>query len=308
MGTAVRCILASYPMWWKERYGAETADLTEDLLADDDARQLLVLLNLAMGSVLAWARYRRPDRGPRFAGTLWGPVPDGGHRDIFGNRGLTPGSLRDLEPEEAVLGVIDGWRGSPFLATYPPTMALVIAFSLFLDLVFPRREFRLDSVQLLMWSALLAVTLVGKLLTSSAAVTIAVTSNGLAIFRMGMFTRRTGSMVMRLPGAPPSVAPHRSVAVQGGLGGPKFWVASKSMPLIRWMSGHPGSRARTLATDLTRSVGRRADVHRADGAGGRRSELRLRPAPACRPASRGPPSRRRSAPCPRSGPRRPRPW
>jgi hypothetical protein len=246
MGTVVRVILASYPMWWKERYGTETADLTEDLLADGDARRLRVLVNLAVGSVLAWAHYRRSDRRPRFAGTLWGPVPDGGHRDIFGNRGLAPGSLDDLDPDETVLGVIDGWRGSPFLATFPPTMVLAIAFSLLLDLVFLHGSLRFSSVQLVMWSAMLVVTLVGKVLTSSATITIAVTSNGLAVFRMGMFTRRTGSLVMRLPAAPPSVVRTGASKFKVDLGGPRFWVTSRSMPLIRWMGGQPGDvRGRT---------------------------------------------------------------
>ena len=195
MGTVVRVILASYPMWWKERYGTETADLTEDLLADGDARRLRVLVNLAVGSVL---------------------------------------------------GVIDGWRGSPFLATFPPTMVLAIAFSLLLDLVFLHGSLRFSSVQLVMWSAMLVVTLVGKVLTSSATITIAVTSNGLAVFRMGMFTRRTGSLVMRLPAAPPSVVRTGASKFKVDLGGPRFWVTSRSMPLIRWMGGQPGDvRGRT---------------------------------------------------------------
>ena len=237
MGTAVRVVLASYPMWWKERYGAETLDLTEDLLADGDARRLRVLLNLAVGSALAWVHYRRPERRRQFAGTAWGPVPDGGHRDVFGNRGLSPRSLEDLDPHETVLGVIDGWRGSPFLATYPLCIVLLIVASLVVGLVSPHGGLPLNSVQILTWSALLAVTLVGKVLTSSAPVAIAVTSNGLAVFRMRTITRCRGSILLRLPAAPPSVVRTGASKVKLDLGGSTFWVVTKSFPLIRWMGG-----------------------------------------------------------------------
>jgi len=243
MGTAVRLILASYPMWWKERYGVETADLTEDLLADDDARYLRVLLNLAVGSVLAWVHYRRPDRRPQFAGTTWGPVPDGGHRDVFGNRGLSPRSLEDLDPHETVLGVIDGWRGSPFLASYPLCLVLMIVASLVVGLVSPLGGLQLSSVQILTWSALLAVTLAARVLTSSAPVAIAVTSNGLAVFRMRTITRCSGSIVMRLPATPPSVVRTGASKIKVDLGGPTFWVVTKSFPLIRWMGGLPAGAA-----------------------------------------------------------------
>jgi len=239
MGRAVRIALASYPMWWKERYGAETSDLTEDLLADDDARHVRVFLNLAVGSVLAWVHYRRPDRRPRFAGTPWGPVPDGGHRDVFGNRGLSPRSLEELDPDETVLGVIDGWRGSPFLAAYPLTMALLILVSLLVGLVLRHGAPRFDSVQILTWSALLAVTLAAKVLTSSATVAIAVTSNGLVVFRMRTFTRCSGSIVLRLPAAPPTVVRTGTYKIKVDLGGTTFWVVEKSLPLIRWMASAP---------------------------------------------------------------------
>jgi hypothetical protein len=239
MGAAVRVVLASYPMWWKERYGAETAELTEDLLADDSVRYLQVLVNLAVGSALAWAHYRRPDRRPQFAGTPWGPVPDGGHRDIFGNRGLSPRSLEQLEPGETVLGVIDGWQGSPFLASYPLTLLLLIIIFSGSDLVL-HAGLRYTTFQLVPLVVLLAVCLVAKIVTSSCPIAIAVTSNGLAIFRMRTFTRRSDAIVRRLPAAPPAVVRTGASRVRIDLGDGTYWVLMKSLPLIRWMGGHPG--------------------------------------------------------------------
>jgi hypothetical protein len=240
MEAVVRLVLATYPMWWKERYGAETAELTEDLLADDGARHLRVLLNLVVGSVVAWVHYRRPARRPQLAGGPWGQVPDGGHRDVFGNRGLSARSLQDLEPDEVVLGVIDGWRRSPFLANYPPILVvMVVTMALTGTVVFHATPHVLLA-QVLPLVVLLAVGQTAKVLTSSAPVAIAVTSSGLAVYRMRTYSRRSRGIVTRLPAAPPVVVRTGASRIKVDVGGSTFWVADKSLPLIRWMGGHAG--------------------------------------------------------------------
>jgi hypothetical protein len=238
MHASVRVVLASYPRWWKDRYGSETADLTEDLLADDDAHYLRVLVNLAVGSVLAWAHYRRPAR-PRMAMTPWGPVPDGGHRDAFGNRGLSPRSLQELEPGESVLGVMDAWKGSRLLATFPFSLVVLLVTWPLFTLLHPHGFTDSgDWIAPAMWSGLLAGCLVAKFLTSSTAVVIAVTSNGLAVFRMRGFTWRTDRLMMRLPAAAPRLVRTRGGLAEVDLAGARFRVRTKSFPLLRWVVGH----------------------------------------------------------------------
>ncbi len=40
MNYLVRFVLSLYPPWWRERYGKETQELTEQLLADPDANKV----------------------------------------------------------------------------------------------------------------------------------------------------------------------------------------------------------------------------------------------------------------------------
>ncbi len=114
MRSFVRLILAMYPPWWRRRYGEETGDLTDQLLAEPGANRFRVLGSLVFGSLVAWSQVRRigdylkPETGP----SPWGVIPQGSHRDIFGNRGLWPRSEAELEPGEVLLGVLDGVIGS----------------------------------------------------------------------------------------------------------------------------------------------------------------------------------------------------
>ena len=100
-----------------------------------------------------------------------------------------------------------------------------------------------------MWGGLLVGCLVAKLLTSSAAFTIAVTSHGIAVFHMRGFTWRSHRLVMRLPAAPPRMVRTGAGAhAEVDLGGTRFWVRANSFPLLRWMVGSPagpGGRTRS---------------------------------------------------------------
>jgi hypothetical protein len=59
MRSLVRFALASYPPWWRHRYGEETTDLTEQLVAEPGAKRWRVLANLLFGSLRAWLQVRR---------------------------------------------------------------------------------------------------------------------------------------------------------------------------------------------------------------------------------------------------------
>ena len=59
MGYLVRLLLALYPPWWRQRYGKETRELTQELLADPDAHKLRTLGNLLFGAATAWTQIKR---------------------------------------------------------------------------------------------------------------------------------------------------------------------------------------------------------------------------------------------------------
>ena len=46
----LRVLLALYPRAWRDRYGAELAGLTEDLISAGEIRPLLAVFNLACGA------------------------------------------------------------------------------------------------------------------------------------------------------------------------------------------------------------------------------------------------------------------
>jgi hypothetical protein len=52
----LRALLALYPRPWRDRYGAELASLTEDLISAGEITQLSAVLNLAGGAALEWGR------------------------------------------------------------------------------------------------------------------------------------------------------------------------------------------------------------------------------------------------------------
>ena len=52
----LRALLALYPRPWRDRYGAELASLTGDLISAGEITPLSALLNLAGGAALEWGR------------------------------------------------------------------------------------------------------------------------------------------------------------------------------------------------------------------------------------------------------------
>ena len=52
----LRVLLALYPRAWRDRYGAELAGLTEDLISAGEIRPLSAVVNLAGGAALEWGR------------------------------------------------------------------------------------------------------------------------------------------------------------------------------------------------------------------------------------------------------------
>lgn len=59
MSYLVRFVLGFYPPWWRKRYGAESRELTEELLDNPDAKKLRILGSLLFGSVTAWTQIKR---------------------------------------------------------------------------------------------------------------------------------------------------------------------------------------------------------------------------------------------------------
>ena len=52
----LRVLLALYPRAWRDRYGADLAGLTEDLISAGEIRPLSAVVNLAGGAALEWGR------------------------------------------------------------------------------------------------------------------------------------------------------------------------------------------------------------------------------------------------------------
>ena len=52
----LRALLALYPRPWRDRYGAELASLTQDLISAGEITPLSAVLNLAGGAALEWGR------------------------------------------------------------------------------------------------------------------------------------------------------------------------------------------------------------------------------------------------------------
>lgn len=59
MNYLVRFVLGLYPPWWRRRYGKETRELTEELLADPDINKLRTLGSLLFGATTAWTQIKR---------------------------------------------------------------------------------------------------------------------------------------------------------------------------------------------------------------------------------------------------------
>lgn len=59
MDYLVRFVLGLYPSWWRKRYGKETQEVTEELLADPDTNKVRILGSLLFGATTAWSHIRR---------------------------------------------------------------------------------------------------------------------------------------------------------------------------------------------------------------------------------------------------------
>jgi hypothetical protein len=233
MQAVVRLILGMYPPWWRRRYGAETADLTEQLLAEPGAHRWRIIASLFSGSILAWLQLRRIGEylSPLSSPNEWGTVPRGSHRDTFGNRGLWPRSEAELEPGEVLLGVLDGNTGNRYIAFMPVFAVIQIVIPLIMWLHF----------RPLMWSMpvvgafFLLLGLILRPLTKSYYACVAVTSHGVVLFRRG-FTGRTGKMIERLPAVEPELIRVGVMMRKVRLGTRTLWLNASSDPLLHWMS------------------------------------------------------------------------
>jgi len=234
MKAVVRFVLALAPPWWRHRYGPETAELTEELLEEPGAHRLRLLASLLAGSMLAWLQVRRfgDYLRPLSSPNQWGAIPEGSHRDIFGNRGLWPRSEAALEPGESLLGVIDGVVGNRSVANLPMMGVCFTLAALVMPLLFHGH--------VVLWSLgegvlLLAVGLVLRPLTTSYNISLAVTSSGVVLFHRG-YTGRTGKMIGRMPANEPELLKVGAMARKIRLGDRTLWMTGKSDPMLYWMS------------------------------------------------------------------------
>lgn len=242
-----RFILAMYPPWWKRRYGAETSELTEQLLAEPGAHQWRVVGSLLTGSMRAWMQLRRisdylkPVDNPE----VWGMIPVGSHRDIFGNRGLWPRSEAELEPGEVLLGVLDGNIGSVTVGRLPGnSLGYTVAYLAYTQLLaFMYLDGNAHIARSMIWSAITAaaVCLICSVplraLTKTQNVAVAVTNHGVLIFRRGI-TGRTGTLIERIPAVSPVLVRSSSRMKMRSvrLGERTLWLQGSSDPLLSWMS------------------------------------------------------------------------
>ena len=231
----VHFALSVYPPWWRRRYGEETSDLADELLADPGAHRWRLFGSLLFGSVIAWAQIRR--RGdylrPLSSPNAWGMVPRGSHRDFLGNRGLWPKSESEFEPDEELLGVLDGQVGSRYLNRLPWTYVGMLCVAVVDFLLLPHwpssRSWLITSAIFLM----AAVTL--KKLTGSRLVAVAITSHGILIFRSTV-SGRTGRLVCRMPAAAPKLIRETKSWQKVRLGDRTVWFQHGSQPLLGWMT------------------------------------------------------------------------
>jgi len=240
MSNIVHWILAAYPRWWRDRYGEETTDLTTQLLADPGVHAWRVLANLAVGLIPAWGEHARRGRRvlPVAGTTPWGVVPNGGHRDMYFNRGLSVRSSGALDEDEVLLGVIDGWHGSPFIDQLPLTSAIFVCVALPLNLIFgmPGHGTTTSLVAVAPWVGLLVIGTVLRPVTSSKSVALAVTNKGLVVLQRSRLTNTTGRVIERLPASRPYISRRGVLSLQVQLDNRKFWMRGSSEPLLAWMA------------------------------------------------------------------------
>jgi hypothetical protein len=94
MDYLVRFVLGLYPSWWRKRYGKETQEVTEELLADPDTNKVRILGSLLFGATTAWFQIRR-------RATYLQPVSAGGPPMLPADSSSPTGHRRAL-----VLGIV----------------------------------------------------------------------------------------------------------------------------------------------------------------------------------------------------------
>ena len=240
MPNIVRWILTAYPRWWRDRYGDETTDLTTELLGDPGVRSWRVMVNLAFGVLPAWSQHARRCRRilPVAGTTPWGVVPNGGHRDMYFNSGLSVRSGGALDDDEVLLGVIDGWHGSPLIDQLPVIAAISLAMAILVPLLFgiPSPVSTASLGTYAPWVALLVIGTVLRRVTSSRSVALAVTNKGLVVLQRSRLSYTTGRVIERLPASRPNISRRGVLSLQVQLDEHKFWMRDSSEPLLNWMA------------------------------------------------------------------------
>jgi hypothetical protein len=124
----LRALLALYPRPWRDRYGAELAILTGDLISAGEITPLSALLNLAGGAALEWGRVLAGSRRAAAATALAAIMAVAG---IFyltspARPPSGPASIRSApEPEVAPIpGVLARVRPGPYPGCTPSPVAV----------------------------------------------------------------------------------------------------------------------------------------------------------------------------------------
>jgi len=84
--------------------------------------------------------------------------------------------------------------------------------------------------------AILVITILLRMVTRSRLVAVAVTSDGVAVFRRSL-SGRTGRSICRMPAVVPMLIRDGLRWQKVGLADHQFWFQHKSQPLLSWMSG-----------------------------------------------------------------------
>ena len=266
MVRVVRIILGMYPPWWRHRYGAETADLTEQLLDEPEVHRWRLVASLLSGSVLAWLQVRRISSylSPLESPNEWGMIPRGSHRDLFGNRGLWPRSEAEFEPGERLLGVLDGVVGNWKVARGPRVALVYLVVPLIVWLfspIHPLLGFAAGgAIAVVLGLALRAVT-------HSLNVAVAVTTHGVVIFRRGI-TGRTGKLIERMPPVSPELVKFETAMRNVRLGDRTFWFRGPSDPAASdagpkrrpYSSSYGGSSTKSFGRRVATSIRKRQGI------------------------------------------------
>ena len=91
------------------------------------------------------------------------------------------------------------------------------------------------------WAAAVVGALAVRRGTSRRGASFTVTDRGSVVLRMNLLTGSTVDVIDRIDPAPPVVLRAGTFRVRVALGGEAYWVRTRSLPLLRWMSGPAGA-------------------------------------------------------------------